>query len=147
MVEPVKIGDLTRKIEIPIGNNSDESTRLKKRSIIANATKSDIVDMESIICDTGNANEVSPTEIFSDRSDLSSDKKRSLIDMIRKYQMEINECEEKVLYPHEINVIDHRPVSSHERTLAYSQRDDIDNQINVLLEKKYMFSRHLRRLH
>ena len=37
----------------------------------------------------------------------------SLVDMISKYQMEINKCEDqpKVPYEHEINVIDDQPVS------------------------------------
>ena len=48
IVEPVKIDDLTRKIEIPIGNNSDESIRLKKGSIMANATKLDIIGYDKV---------------------------------------------------------------------------------------------------
>ena len=140
IVEPVKIDDLTRKIEIPIGNNSDESIRLKKGSIMANATKLDIIDMKSVACDSASVTEVSATEMFSDRSDLSGDEKGSLVDMISKYQMEINKCEDqpKVPYEHEINVIDDQPVSSPARRLAYSQREEIDNQIDTLLEKKYI---------
>ena len=44
----------------------------------------------------------------------------------------------KVSYAHEINLRDNEPVSSRARRLAYSQRAEIDKQIDNLLEKGYI---------
>ena len=80
--------------------------------------------------------DVSVPELFSNPSDLTTNEKESLVTMISKYQTELNECgdQPKVPYEHEIKVVDDRPVCSPARRLPYSQREEIDNQIDTLLE-------------
>ena len=137
VVQTVKIDNLTRKIRIPIGNHSDEFIKLKKGMIVANATKLDIINVESIKCGSAVVDDVSISELFSN---LTTKEKESLVTIISKYQTELNECgdQPKVPYEHEIKVVDDRPVCSPARRLPYSQREEIDNQIDTLLEKKYI---------
>ena len=43
-----------------------------------------------------------------------------------------------VSYEHEIKLIEDNPVSSPAQRLPYSQRDEIDKQVNDLLGKNYI---------
>ena len=115
--------------------------KLKKGMIVANATKLDIINVESIKCGSAVVDDVSVPELFSNRSDLTTKEKEScLVTMISKYQTELNECgdQPKVPYEHEIKVVDDRPYVHPTRRFPYSQWEEIDNQIDTLLEKKYI---------
>ena len=111
VVQTVKIDNLTRKIGIPIGNHSDEFIKLKKGMIVANVTKLDIINVQSIKCGSADVDDVSVPQLFSNRSDLTAKEKESLVTMINKYQIELNECGDKPKVPHEheIKVFDKRP--------------------------------------
>ena len=70
---------------------------------------------------------------------MTSDEKSKVVKIISDYHIKMKENGDMpVSYEHKIKLIDKNPVSSAARRLPYSQRDEIDKQVNDLLDKNYI---------
>ena len=78
-------------------------------------------------------------DLSINRDDLTSDEKSKLIKIINDYDIKMKENgDTPVSYEHEIKLIEDNPISSPAQGLPYSQRDEIDKQVNDLLGKNYI---------
>ena len=130
---------LTKYIKLPIHNEGPEDIYLKKGEQLG------IVYVERDI-DTGKRDEknvkqsaakleqatVDFTDVFSH---LNENDKKEASNILKDYEMQLQEEAKQALIEHEIKLKDSDPVSIPARRLPYSQRKEIDQQVQELLEK------------
>ena len=77
-------------------------------------------------------------DLLKERSDLSTEQKAKFKAIVESYVKDVDkDNKSKIQYEHEIKLRDDERVAVHARRLPYSQRKEIDSQIEVLLEKGY----------
>ena len=77
--------------------------------------------------------------MLKERSDLSTKQKAKFKATVENYVKDMDEDNKsKIQYEHKIKLRDNEPVAVHARRLPYTQRKEIDSQIEVLLEKGYI---------
>ena len=75
-------------------------------------------------------------DLLKDGSDLLTEQKVKFKAIAKKYLKDVDKHNKsKIHHEHEMKLRDDEPVVVHARRLPYSERKEIDLQINVLLEK------------
>ena len=135
----IKVDHLGQNIELPIENYSDVPLKLKKATLIGSGISLNVIETEPVHPDSMVNCDNKVGDLFIYRDDLTSDEKSKVMKIISDYDIKMKENGDMpVSYEHEIKLIDDNPVSSPARRLPYSQRDEIDKQVNDLLDKNYI---------
>ena len=135
----IKVDHLDRNIELPIENYSDVPLKLKNGALIGSGISLNVIEAELVPFDSMVNCDNKVDDLFINRHDLTSHEKSKVIKMISNYDIKMKENGNiPVSYEHRIKLIDNNSVSSPTRRLPYSQRDEIDKQVNDLLDKNYI---------
>ena len=135
----IKVDHLGQNIELPIENYSDAPLKLKKATLIGSGISLNVIETEPVHPDSMVNCDNKVDDLFIYRDDLTSDEKSKVMKIISDYDIKMKENGDMpVSYEHEIKSIDDNHVSSPARRLPYSQRDEIDKQVNDLLDKNYI---------
>ena len=113
--------------------------KLKKGTLTGSGINLNVIEAEPVHFDSMVNCDNKVDDLFINRDDLTSDEKSKVIKIISDCDIKMKENSDMpVSYEHEIKLIDDNPVSSPARRLPYSQRDEIDKQVNDLLDKNYI---------
>ena len=113
--------------------------KLKKGTLSGSGINLNVIEAEPVHFDSMVNCDNKVDDLFINRDDLTSDEKSKVIKIISDCDIKMKENSDMpVSYEHEIKLIDNNPVSSPARRLPYSQRDEIDKQVNDLLDKNYI---------
>ena len=147
--EDMEIADLvmdkvTKHMRIPIYNDSEEEIMLKKGEIIGfiNHVEADTHDADPVTMDgiAASSADTGPTDGVLDEKLRHLDMKtsREVKKIIAEYKLKLKESKNagvKLDVEHHITLKDDIPVSAPARRIPYSQREEINKQIEDLLER------------
>ena len=147
--EDMEIADLvmdkvTKHMRIPIYNDSEEEIMLKKGEIIGfiNPVEADTYDADPVTMDgiAASSSDTSPTDGVLDEKlrHLDMETSREVKKIIAEYELKLKESKNagvKLDVEHHFTLKDDIPVSAPARRIPYSQREEINKQIEDLLER------------
>ena len=135
--EDIKLESPSSIIKIPVYNESEDDIKLCKNDTVATLTPIILFEYSQQIPCTVQIDE--GIDLLKERSDLSTGQKAKFKAIVGNYVKNVGKNNKsKIQYEHEIKLRDDEPVAVHARRLPYSQRKEIDSQIEALLEKGYI---------
>ena len=133
--EDIKFESRSSIIKILVYNESEDNIKLCKNDTVATLTPIILFEYSQQIPCTVQIDE--GIDLLKEHSDLSTRQKAKFKAIVGNYVKNMGKNNKsKIQYEHETR--DDEPVAVHARRLPYSQRKEIDSQIEALLEKGYI---------
>ena len=139
-LENIFFSTMTKHIELPVYNTGVEDVYLSKGEALGHINELECVHLASseilgsenkaVDCDTSDVKQ--DVGIFDH---LSASMQRRTAQILDKYDKRLKEPPKVTLVEHEINLRDEAPVSLPPRRLPYSQRAEVQRQLEELLQK------------
>ncbi len=137
-VQDFVIKESCQNFTIPVYNNSGESVKLKKGTILGTMTplqETTEIDLHDVAAMT-----LEDTEL--DVGEIPMEAKKALFTILQSYEDDMNKHKlspiKSLPFEHEIKVKDQTPVHTAPRRIPYSQRDEINEQISNLQAKGFI---------